>query len=251
MDMRPRHVLRRARLDLAAALTAAARRSLAADAWEPPRRRMVARISHILEEGSLGGRSLDPRVLAVMGEVPRHLFVPEHVRSIAYEDTPLPIGHGSTISQPFMVALMTSVLRVRPGQELLEVGTGSGYQAAILSRLGAQIFTVEIVEPLAREAARRLKALEYRGVQVRTGDGYKGWPAAAPFDGVMVTAGATHVPRPLVDQLKAGGRLVIPVGSDRHSQELLLLTKAADGRVTRHRLGSVAFIPLDERARPH
>jgi len=149
-----------------------------------------------------------------------------------------------------MVAIMTDLLEARPGWKVLEVGTGSGYQAAVLAVLGAQVFTIEIVPELARSAQARLAAMGYAGVRVRAGDGYKGWPEAAPFDGILVTAGATHVPKPLIDQLKPGGRMVIPVGERRETQELTLVTKDARGRIRRTRLGPVLFVPLDERARP-
>lgn len=234
---------------MVAALTA--RPAAGQPAFDAGRRRMVARIEELAAEGALGGRRrLDPAVLEAMRRVPRHRFVPEAVRGEAYDDTPLPIGHGATISQPFMVAIMTDLLEARRGWKVLEVGTGSGYQAAVLATLGAQVFTVEIVPELARAAQARLAAMGYAGVRVRAGDGYKGWPEAAPFDGILVTAGATHVPRPLVDQLKPGGRMVIPVGERRETQELTLVTKTAQGRIRTVRLGPVLFVPLDERARP-
>ena len=236
-------------LTFAAALGACAG-SEAQTPYEARRRAMVANIEQLAAAGALGGpRRLDPKVLAAMREIPRHRFVPDDVAASAYDDTALPIGFDSTISQPFMVATMTDLLEIRPGQKVLEVGTGSGYQAAILSRLGAKVFTIEIVEPLARAAEARLEALGYSGVQVRAGDGYKGWPQAAPFDAILVTAGATHLPQPLVDQLKPGGRMVIPIGEDRDRQQLTLVTKDSNGRVNRRRIGGVLFVPLDERAR--
>lgn len=236
---------------LAAAAALAACGGSAAEPSEAERRReMVARVEQLAAAGALGGpRKLDRRVLAAMRQIPRHEFVPADVRRLAYEDTALPIGHRSTISQPFMVATMTDLLDVEPGHKVLEVGTGSGYQAAILSKLGAQVFTIEIVEPLAQAAETRLKAMGYANVSVRAGDGYKGWPQAAPFDRIMVTAGATHIPQPLVDQLKPGGRLLIPMGDDADRQQLTLVTKDAAGKVGVRRLGRVLFIPLDERAR--
>jgi protein-L-isoaspartate(D-aspartate) O-methyltransferase len=193
----------------------------------------------------IAGRGVrDPRVLAAMREVPRHLFVPPDLQSSAYDDRPLSIGHGQTISQPYIVALMTEIVRPQAGDRALEVGTGSGYQAAVLSGLVARVYSIEIVEPLAREAERRLKSLGYANVTVRTGDGYAGWPDMAPFDRIVVTAAPDHVPQPLVDQLRPGGRLVIPVGSIFEGQELQLLEKDNAGRVRTERIAPVAFVPL-------
>ena len=213
------------------------------------RQAMVALISEKAAGGVLGGqRAIEAAVLRAMREVPRHRFVPRDQVERAYEDTPLPIGHDSTISQPLVVATMTDLLDVRPGNKVLEVGTGSGYQAAILQRMGARVYSIEIVPELARTAAERLVSLGYRGISVRAGDGYKGWPEAAPFDAIMVTAGATHVPAPLVEQLKPGGRMLIPMGP-YEDQRLTLVTKDAAGKVTERSLSPVRFIPLDERAR--
>ena len=186
----------------------------------------------------------DRRVLAAMRAVPRHLFVPQSQRANAYEDRPLPIGEDQTISQPSLVALMTHLLLPERGDVMLEVGTGSGYQAAILSRLVQRVYTIEIVEPLARRASDRLSRLGYDNVHVRHGDGYAGWPQHAPFDGIIVTAGAPHVPQPLVDQLKPGGRMVIPVGPANSVQHLLLITKQRDGTVRRETIIPVRFVPL-------
>jgi protein-L-isoaspartate(D-aspartate) O-methyltransferase len=152
------------------------------------------------------------RVLAAMGKVPRHEFVPEHLRAQAYEDGPLPIGHGQTISQPYIVAFMTERLEVKPNERVLEIGTGSGYQAAVLSELGAQVYTIEIIEDLANRAAADLQRLGYTNVHVRAGDGFRGWPEAAPFDAIIVTCAPEKVPRPLIDQLKDGGRMILPLG---------------------------------------
>ncbi|HEY5720385.1 MAG TPA: protein-L-isoaspartate(D-aspartate) O-methyltransferase, partial [Gammaproteobacteria bacterium] len=185
-----------------------------------------------------------PRVLAALGAVPRHQLVPERARPYAYANRPLAIGHGQTISQPYIVALMTDLLRVGAGERVLEVGTGSGYQAAVLAELGVRVFTQEIVAPLAAEASARLAQLGYRDVAVRHADGYHGWPGEAPFDAIIVTAAASHVPPPLVEQLKPGGRMVIPVGSRFFTQHLMLVEKGADGAVTLRQLLPVRFVPL-------
>jgi protein-L-isoaspartate(D-aspartate) O-methyltransferase len=183
----------------------------------------------------------DPRTLAAMRKVPRHLFVPEESRRLAYEDHPLPIGHGQTISQPYIVAFMTEALGLGGGETVLEVGTGSGYQAAVLAEIAAKVYSIEIVEPLAREAAERLARLGHRNVEVRAGDGYLGWPEAAPFDGIMVTAAAPQIPEPLKQQLKDGGRLVIPVGDDY--QELIVVTRRGN-RYEERSVLPVRFVPM-------
>lgn len=190
------------------------------------------------------GERADARVLAAMRAVPRHLFVPEGQRGDAYDDRPLSIGEQQTISQPSLGALMTHLLRPGPGHVMLEVGTGSGYQAAILARLVDRVYTIEIVEPLARQATARLAELGYANVRVRHGDGYAGWPEHAPFDGIIVTAGAPHVPQPLVDQLKPGGRMVIPVGPAHAVQQLKLIEKDARGGVRQQVVLPVRFVPL-------
>src|SRR5688500_6981215 len=195
------------------------------------------------------GESADPRVLDAIGAVPRHLFVPPALRGEAYADYPLPIGQDQTISQPSLVALMTHLLRPRAGDVMLEVGTGSGYQAALLSRLVRRVHSIEIVEPLARQAADRLARLGYATVEVRHGDGYAAWPDKAPFDGIIVTAGAPHVPRPLLDQLKPGRRMVIPVGPAGSVQRLKLITKDAQGRVRERIVVPVRFVPLTREVR--
>jgi protein-L-isoaspartate(D-aspartate) O-methyltransferase len=190
------------------------------------------------------GERADPKVLEAMRSVPRHLFVPARLRSQAYGDYPLPIGEDQTISQPSLVALMTHLLRPRPGDVVLEVGTGSGYQAAILSGLVGRVYSIEIVEPLARQAAERLRSLGYSNVAVRHGDDYAGWPQHAPFDSIIVTAGAPHVPKPLIEQLKPGGRMVIPVGAAHSTQQLMLISKDSAGRVKERVLIPVRFVPL-------
>jgi len=215
--------------------------AIAADASADEADRLARRISNYavpIDERA------DPRVLAAMRAVPRHLFVPATERDYAYDDEPLSIGEGQTISQPSLVALMTHLLRSERRDVMLEVGTGSGYQAAILSRLVERVYTIEIVEPLARSAADRLARHGYDNVHVRHGDGYAGWPEHAPYDGIIVTAGAPHVPQPLVDQLKPGGRMVIPVGPADSVQQLLLVTKARNGALRRQTIIPVRFVPL-------
>lgn len=190
---------------------------------------------------SRGVRS--PDVLRAMRSTPRHLFVPAGVRSLAYADSPLPIGYGATISQPYIVALMTELLAPAKRHRVLEIGTGSGYQAAILAQLAAEVYTVEIVPELAQSAAKRLRELGYANVTVRQGDGSKGWPERAPFDGIMVTAAPPEVPEALVAQLSRGGRLVAPVGS-MGAQELIVIEKRADGTIGRRSICPVSFVPL-------
>ncbi len=195
-------------------------------------------------EHDLKGRDIkDPRVLEAMGRVPRQLFVEPSLRSQAYADHPLPIGEGQTISQPYIVALMTQILHLKPGERVLEIGTGSGYQAAVLAELTDQVYTIEIRESLANRAAQLLKQLGYDKVRVKYGDGYLGWEEAAPFDAILITAAASHIPPPLINQLKEGGRLVMPLGSTGHFQTLTLLTKKNGKTEIQHLLG-VAFVPL-------
>ena len=193
-------------------------------------------------EEQIAARGVSDRaVLRAMGAVPRHEFVPAGVRPGAYADRPLPIGHGQTISQPYIVALMTELAAVKPGDRVLEIGTGSGYQAAILAELGAEVYSIEIVEPLARRAAETLRRLGYDRVHVRHGDGTRGWPDAAPFVAIVATAAPAEVPPALIAQLAPGGRLVIPVGTD--DQELQLLVRTASGIETR-RVVPVRFVPM-------
>jgi len=199
-------------------------------------------------ELDLRGRDIvDQRVLAVMSRIPRHRFVPEALRDVAYSDRALPIGHGQTISQPYIVALMTQLVRPGPQSRALDVGTGSGYQAAVLAELCKEVYSIEILEPLADEARRRLESLGYKNITVRCGDGYQGWPEKAPFDVIVVAAAPDHVPQPLVDQLAIGGRMVIPVGQTYY-QTLLLLEKQADGSVIRRSVAPVAFVPMTGQA---
>ena len=184
----------------------------------------------------------DPRVLAAMRAVPRHELVPEALRGRAYDDGPLPIGYGQTISQPYVVAAMSEAVLLTKGEKVLEVGTGSGYQAAVLAELGAEVYTIELEEALAKSAAADLARLGYPKVHVRHGDGYRGWPEQAPFDAIVVTAAPDHVPQPLIDQLAVGGHLVIPVG--RSIQELLLLSRDEKGEIQRRTLFGVRFVPM-------
>jgi protein-L-isoaspartate(D-aspartate) O-methyltransferase len=177
-----------------------------------------------------------------MEKVPRHEFVPNEERHAAYRNRPLPIGHGQTISQPFMVALMTDLLRLAPHHRVLEVGTGSGYQAAILAGLAKEVYSIEIVEPLGREAAATLARLGFGNIKTRIGDGYQGWPEHQPYDAIVVTAAPDHVPQALVSQLAPGGRMVIPVGN--FDQELMLIEKKADGTTTSSSVVPVRFVPL-------
>ncbi|MBI5240410.1 MAG: protein-L-isoaspartate(D-aspartate) O-methyltransferase [Elusimicrobia bacterium] len=230
-----------------AAVVAAAILALAACRREPPAVDDIARMRQdmvdFVARYPAEHRVDDSRVLDALRKVPRHEFVPERLRHLAYEDTPLDIGEGQTISQPYMVGFMSQAAEAKPGDKVLEVGTGSGYQAAILAELGAQVYTVEIVEPLARRARETLQRLGYAGVQVRAGDGYKGWPEQAPFDAVIVTCAPERIPQPLVDQLQEGGRLVIPLGPESSRQELLVARKSGQGLRETARM-PVRFVPM-------
>ena len=186
----------------------------------------------------------NPAVLRVMRLVPRHLFIPEAVRAQAYEDHPVPVGYGQTISQPYIVGLMTELLEPRKDSKVLEIGTGSGYQAAVLSGLVQQLFSIEIVPELARSSAALLDKLGYRNVTVRWGDGYKGWPEQAPFDRIIVTAAPPELPKALLDQLKPGGKLVAPVGSTVFGQDLIVVDKTPDGKLRRRSVIPVMFVPM-------
>ncbi len=206
--------------------------------WTSQRERMV--VEQIAARGIA-----DAAVLRAMRTVPRHELAPLHVRAEAYNDHPLPIGHGQTISQPYIVAYMTELLRLKPGAKTLEIGTGSGYQAAVLAEVTkTNVYTIEIVEPLAMRAAADLKRLGYTQVRVRHGDGYGGWPEEAPFDAIIVTAAPDHVPEPFVKQLKPGGRLVLPVGGVWTMQYMVVTEKLADGTVRKHVGEPVRFVPL-------
>ena len=191
-----------------------------------------------------GHDRIAPRVLEAMGIVPRHEFVPTDELRWAYEDGPLPIGHGHTISQPYIVALSTDLLNVKPADAVLDIGTGSGYQAAMLAEIAAKVFSIEIIPSLAAEAAKRLEELGYGNIEIKIGDGYEGWPEKGPFDGIVVTAAAPRVPPALVAQLKPGGRMVIPVGGEGGIQYLEVVTKRADGGYDQRRVLPVRFVPL-------
>lgn len=199
---------------------------------------------HMVQTDIQGRGIRDPAVLAAMRLVLRHEFVPAALRPVAYADHPLPIGMDQTISQPYIVAAMTEWARVTPGSIVLEIGTGSGYQAAVLSAIARRVFTIEIIPELGAGAASRLKRLGHTNVEVRVGDGYLGWPEQAPFDAILVTAGAEHVPRPLADQLRPGGRMVIPVGPSMAVQNLLVLEKQPDGSILTNTVMPVRFVPL-------
>jgi protein-L-isoaspartate(D-aspartate) O-methyltransferase len=192
----------------------------------------------------IGVDRLDPAVMRAIGAVRRHRFVPDHYVSRAYKNHPLPIGHGQTISQPYIVALMSNLLGLKPGARVLEVGTGSGYQAAVLAEMGMQVYSIEIIRPLAESARARLKTEGYDQVRVKIGDGYFGWEDHGPFDGIIVTAAADHIPPPLLGQLKKGGRLVIPVGGTFSVQQLVLASKDTQGAVTTRQILPVRFVPL-------
>jgi len=218
---------------------------LVGDVAEEARLRMVAEIEADVRLTSLqiGRRALDSRVMEAMKVVPRHEFVPERLTRHAYDNRPLPIGFGQTISQPYIVALMTDLLALGPGAKVLEVGTGSGYQAAVLAQLDLQVFSMEIIPELAAIAADRLRALAYP-VNTSVGDGYYGWTDEAPFDAIIVTAAASHIPPPLVQQLKPGGLMVIPVGGPFTVQQLTLVEKDLDGKASTRQVLPVRFVPL-------
>jgi protein-L-isoaspartate(D-aspartate) O-methyltransferase len=210
------------------------------------RARMVAEVEAMYAEtrAETGLPAMSPAVRKALGKVERHRLVPPGEASRAYRNHPLPIGAGQTISQPYIVALSTDLLQPKPADVILEVGTGSGYQAAVLAEIVSRVFTIEIIESLGRTAAKRLEELGYGNIEVRIGDGYAGWPEKAPFDGIVVTAAAPRVPQALVDQLKLGGRMVIPLGGPGDIQYLKLLTKRADGAVEEKRVLPVRFVPL-------
>lgn len=193
---------------------------------------------------AIGKSKLDKSVMQAMARVPREKFVPQSLQYAAYDNGPLPIGHGQTISQPYIVALMSDLLALKPEHRVLEIGTGSGYQTAILAELCAKVFSVERIAELSQQAAERLSKLNYKNIETRVGNGYQGWQEHAPYDGIIVTAAATHIPQPLIDQLKPGGNLVIPVGMTHFSQSLSLVKKDLDGEIEIKNILGVVFVPL-------
>jgi protein-L-isoaspartate(D-aspartate) O-methyltransferase len=218
----------------------------AADDYARQRAQLLGEIEQDVRDtsASLDKQALDARVMQAMGKVPRHEFVPHAQRRYSYENRPLPIGYGQTISQPYIVAIMSDLLQLEPDDRVLEIGTGSGYQAAILAELSRHVYSIEIIDGLAERARAVLDALGYQRVHTRVGDGYYGWEDQAPFDAIMVTAAADHVPPPLIKQLKPGGRMLIPVGSRFMTQQLVLVEKASDDTVTTQLLLPVIFVPL-------
>ena len=218
----------------------------AADDYPALRARMIAEISQDVSDtrSYIGKSTLDERVVRVLGTVGRHRFVPAEMQSIAYENRPLPIGYGQTISQPYIVALMTDLLELKAGDVVLEIGTGSGYQAAVLSRLVSRVYSIEIIPELADTAATRLKRLGFENVEVKNADGYFGWQEHAPFDAIIVTAASSHIPPPLVRQLKPGGVMMIPVGAVFQVQQLSLLRKTPDGELITRQIMPVRFVPF-------
>ena len=220
--------------------------ALSGDVYTMRRKALVEEIANEVRETSayLGKSALLDKVMDAIGTVPRHQFVPDRLHNEAYENHPLPIGHGQTISQPYIVALMTDLLQPHRGARILEIGTGSGYQAAVLAQLVAAVYSIEIIPELGASARQRLASLGYANVHVRIGDGYFGWPEVAPFDGILVTAAADHVPPSLLAQLKAGGRLIIPVGDRFTVQQLVVIHKLADGSIQSRNVLPVVFVPL-------
>jgi len=218
----------------------------AADDYQALRARLVAQISQdVMDTRSYIGKStLDERVMRVMGVVGRHRFVPASMQAQAYENRPLPIGYGQTISQPYIVALMTDLLELEADDVALEIGTGSGYQAAILSRLVSQVYSIEIIPELAESASKRLRRLGFENVEVKNADGYFGWQQHGPFDAIIVTAASSHIPPPLVQQLKPGGVLIIPVGPAFQVQQLSMVRKDLDGELTTRQILPVRFVPF-------
>lgn len=217
-----------------------------AEDYEKQRQSMIDAIKSDLIATSLyiGKSKFQQNVMTAMATAPRHEFVPQDQKSFAYENRPLPIGYGQTISQPYIVALMTDLLNLTADSKVLEIGTGSGYQAAILNEITPHVFTIEIVEPLGKQATETYKRLKMDDIKVRIGDGYFGWEEHSPFDAIIVTAAASHVPPPLIAQLKKGGRMVIPVGSRFFVQQLVLVNKDLNGKITTEQILPVRFVPL-------
>jgi len=217
-----------------------------ADKYTQQRQQMVAEIEDDVEITAkyINKKSFNQAVIQAMNSVPRHEFVPANMRSVAYENRPLPIGFGQTISQPYIVALMTDLLQPQPDHRVLEIGTGSGYQAAVLSQLVADVYSIEIIEELGKSSAQLLTRLDYDNIETRIADGYDGWPQHAPFDSIIVTAAISHIPPPLIQQLKNGGRMVIPVGTRFQTQYLTLVEKDKHGNITTRQLLPVIFVPF-------
>jgi protein-L-isoaspartate(D-aspartate) O-methyltransferase len=220
--------------------------SLLADKYTEARQQLMKTIEADVRRTSrhLDKQELDPRVMKAMGDVLRHEFVPATEKRFAYQNWPLPIGFGQTISQPYIVAIMTDLIKPEPDHKVLEIGTGSGYQAAVLAELVQQVYSIEIIKPLAKQAKSRLSRLGYDNVTTKIGDGYYGWQEHAPFDAIVVTAAASHVPPSLIKQLKVGGRMIIPVGSAFLTQQLLLITRKEENKITTRQILPVRFVPL-------
>jgi protein-L-isoaspartate(D-aspartate) O-methyltransferase len=239
-------LIRDIRLGICAALLLLPGAMLSADEYAQERQDLVEEIVQAVRDTSLylDKEALDPRVMKAIATVPRHTFVPPAYRSLAYTNRPLPIGHGQTISQPYIVALMTDLIKPQAGDRVLEIGTGSGYQAAILAELTGHVYSIEIIEALGKEAGERLTRQGHDNVTLRIGDGYYGWEEHAPFDAIVVTAAASHIPPPLVKQLKPGGVMIVPIGSRFLTQQLVLVSKEADGQVVTRQILPVRFVPL-------
>jgi protein-L-isoaspartate(D-aspartate) O-methyltransferase len=231
---------------ITAGLALAGNGARADDSYQSQRANMIRVIESDVRATSayLKRSALDESVLEAMSRVPRHEFVPADLVDQAYRNRPLPIGHGQTISQPYIVAVMTDLLELEPGQKVLEIGTGSGYQAAVLAALGTRVWSIEIIEALGERASALLQRLGYDGIELRTGDGYYGWAEQAPFDAIVVTAAASHIPPPLIKQLGVGGKMIIPVGSRFSTQELILITRINPEEVVTRQVLPVRFVPL-------
>ncbi|PIW27996.1 MAG: protein-L-isoaspartate O-methyltransferase [Rhodospirillales bacterium CG15_BIG_FIL_POST_REV_8_21_14_020_66_15] len=223
------------------------------DPFAEKRRRLLGEIEQDARDTAFwtGRKAFSDRTMDAMAAVPRHAFVRDEDEVVAYVNRPQPIGHGQTISQPYIVALMTDMLDLTGTEKVLEIGTGSGYQAAVLSHVAGQVFTIEIVESLGLAAEKRLKALGYANVQVRVGDGYLGWPEQAPFDAIMVTAAPEKIPEALIRQLRPGGRMIVPIGRAHDRQTLTLVVKSMDGKVTIESVLPVAFVPMVNKSPPN
>lgn len=220
--------------------------AMPADDYASRRQTMIREVETMARDSApfTGRPNIAETVLQAMAQVPRHEFVPAAMARLAYLNRALPIGHAQTISQPYIVALMTDLADLKPGEKVLEIGTGSGYQAAVLAELGVEVYSIEIIQPLGEAAREQLRQLGYTDIQLRIGDGYAGWPEAAPFDAIVVTAAPESVPQPLIDQLATGGRMVIPVGVEGQTQTLKVIEKNADGEISERAVVPVGFVPL-------